>query len=94
MCPRLPNKPEDCVCDEPDLWRDGDTEEGTVCPLLLVGQFEYAFKAYNMLQHNQSPGAVGWENESYLWNQSVEIIGGVTASIQRNKLDEMKRNQQ
>ncbi|PCJ88612.1 MAG: hypothetical protein COA54_02525 [Thiotrichaceae bacterium] len=92
MCPRLPVKPANCVCDEPDMWRDGDTEAGTVCPLLLVPEFDYEFKAYNMLSHNQSPNACGWENESYRWNQAIEIIGSVTAQVQRSKLEEMKQN--
>ena len=94
MCPRLPVKPAECISEQPDLWRDGDTEEGTSCPVLLLADFDYEFKAYNMLQHNQSPNGVGWENESYLYNQAIEIISGVMALVQREKLDEMKQNKQ
>ena len=91
LCPRLPGKPVFCVADEPDLWRDGDTEEDNCCPLLLLNDFDYEIKAFGMLKHNITPTASGWENEDYRWNQAMETMDSVINQVQAEKLEAMKQ---
>ena len=45
---------------EPQLWRVGDVEPGSECPVLLIRAFEHYFLAWHMSEKGMLPHAGGW----------------------------------
>lgn len=73
------------------MWRQGDVEEDTVCPVFLIQDYDEYFFAWTLFNKGVMPESGGWEEQAYHWIAAFRIIEPVVIAVQ---IEDMKRQRE